>query len=357
METSTLTAAHEKQATRQQPSPSAIMQVGTGFWASKVLLSAVKFNLFTILAEKPDQPASEIKTRLKLNCTDRNVFDFLDTLTTFGFLQRKGLLETAIYSNGVDTDIFLDRNKPSYIGGALEMMNNRLYQFWGSLEEGLMTGQPQNEAKSGRNLFEELYNNPAGLAEFISAMSGIQMGNFKAFAEKFDFSGYETLTDAGGSGALLSITVAGRHPHMHCTSFDLPEVEPIAKQNIQKSGVAERVVTAKGDFFVDAISPADVVVMGNILHDWDEERKVLLMKRAYDAVSEGGVFVAIEGIIDEERKQNAFGLLMSLNMLIETGKGFDYTFSDFNRWAKAAGFRRTEIIPLAGPSSAAIAYK
>lgn len=357
METTTLEAVAEKQNGQHHPSPAAIMQIGTGFWASKVLLAAVKFNLFTLLAEKQELSGAEIKSILRLKCTDRNVYDFLDTLTSFGFLQRKGILETAIYSNGIDTGIFLDKNKPSYIGGMLEMMNNRLYNFWGSLEEGLMTGLPQNEAKRGGNLFAELYSDPSRLTEFIGAMSGIQMGNFKAFAQKFDFSPYKKLTDAGGAGALLSIVVAAQHPHMHCTSFDLPAVQPIANENIAKARAAENVVTAAGDFFSDELPEADVVVMGNILHDWDEERKIQLMKNAFKALPKGGAFVAIEGIIDNDRKQNTFGMLMSLNMLIETGKGFDYTFDDFNRWARAAGFSRTEIIPLAGPSSAAVAYK
>jgi hypothetical protein len=355
MESTTLTAAVHQQHTA--PSPAAIMQTGTGFWASKVLLAAVKFNLFTILAERPRLSGMEIKSLLKLNCSARNVYDFLDALTTFGFLQREGILDTAKYMNGIDTNVFLDRNKPSYIGGMLEMMNNRLYAFWGSLEEGLMTGLPQNEIKQGGNLFSELYKEPARLEEFLLAMSSIQMGNFMAFAEKFDFSNYESLTDAGGAGALLSITVAKQHEHMRCTSFDLPEVQPIANANIKKSGLQDRVVTASGDFFNNPLPKADVIVMGNILHDWDEERKVQLIKKAYDALPAGGAFAAIEGIIDEDRNRNAFGLLMSLNMLIETGKGFDYTFTDFKKWAKAAGFSRTEIIPLAGPSSAAIAYK
>jgi 2-polyprenyl-3-methyl-5-hydroxy-6-metoxy-1,4-benzoquinol methylase len=357
METTTLTSAAGKQHAQALPSPAAIMQTGTGFWASKVLLAAVKFNLFTHLAERPDLSGPQIKSLLKLKCTDRNVYDFLDTLTSFGFLRREGILETARYSNGIDTGIFLDRKKPSYLGGMLEMLNNRLYNFWGTLEEGLMTGLPQNEAKKGGNLFAELYKDPEHLAEFIHAMSAIQMENFSSFARQFDFSSYETLMDAGGAGALLSITVARQHAHMHCTSFDLPQVQPIASDNIKQSGVADRVVTASGDFFADELPKADVVVMGNILHDWDEERKIALLKKAYAALNTGGAFVAIESIIDEDRKENTFGLLMSLNMLIETGKGFDYTFTDFNGWARTAGFSRTEIIPLTGPSSAAIAYK
>jgi hypothetical protein len=346
----------EKRTT--QPSPQSIMQIGSGFWASKVLLAAVNFQLFTHLAKNKMMSAGQIKDLLNLKCTDRNVYDFLDALTALGFLNREGLFETSQYSNTIDTDVFLDKNKPSYVGGILEMMNNRLYRFWGNLEEGLRTGLPQNEIKEGKgNLFEAIYKDPEKLKEFTGAMGGAQVGNFIAFAQKFDFSNYKTLTDAGGSGGLLSLMVAKHHAHMTCTSFDLPPLESIAKNNIQNLQLADRVKTASGDFFSDAIPKADIVVMGNILHDWDEDQKILLMKKAYEAISAGGAFVAIENVIDDERKQNAFGLMMSLNMLIETGTGFDYTFSEFTKWAEVVGFKSTSIVPLAGAASAAIAYK
>jgi hypothetical protein len=339
------------------PTPENIMKIGTGFWASKILLSAVKFQIFSTLAEKKTMSAIELKLLLGFKCTDRNVYDYLDALTAFGFLKREGLLETAKYSNSVDTDFFLDKKKPSYIGGMLEMLNNRLYNFWSNLEEGLMTGLPQNEAKSGGNLFEVLYADADRLKEFIHAMSGIQMGNFMAFSQAFDFSKYKTLVDVGGSAGLLSLMVAKHQSHMNCTTWDLPSVEPIANETIQQFQLGDRVKTAQGDFFNDAIPAADVVVMGNILHDWDEETKIMLMQKAYDALPTGGAFVAIEGIIDDERNKNVFGMMMSLNMLIETGKGFDYTFADFNKWANKVGFKSTTLIPLAGPSSAAVAYK
>src|SRR5258706_5527791 len=340
-----------------QPSPSSIMQIGTGFWASKILLSAIRFQLFTRLAEHKRMAGKDIKISLNLNCTDRHMYDFLDALTVFGFLNREGILETAVYSTSLDTDTFLDKNKPSYIGGILEMMNNRLYRFWGDLEEGLITGRAQNEAKAGQDFFGLIYQDSNKLREFINAMTGIQMGNFMMFAQKFDFSKYTTLADIGGSAGLLSLMVAKHQAHMTCTTVDLPPVVPIAVETIQKFQLADRVRAQRGDFFEEPFPKADIITMGNILHDWDEEKKILLMKKAYEALPVGGAFVAIEGIIDDERKQNAFGMMMSLNMLIETGTGFDYTFADFNKWAKIAGFKSTALLGLAGPSSAAIAYK
>lgn len=341
-----------------QTTPDHIMQVGLGFWPSKILLTAVKFQLFTLLAQKGMLSAGEIKDKLELQCTDRHVYDFLDTLTGLGFLQREGILETAHYSNGSDTDVFLDKQKPSYIGGILEMANNRLYPFWGDLEAGLRTGLAQNEIKSGgNNPFVEFYKTPQKLEEFVHAMSGIQMGNFIAFAQKFDFTRCKTLTDAGGSGAMLSIMVAKHQQHMQCISFDLPPVAPIAQKNIDRFDVSNQVKTVDGDFFEGELPQSDIVVMGNILHDWDEEKKLLLIKKAYDALPPGGAFVAIENVIDDQRKQNVFGLMMSLNMLIEAGTGFDYTFQDFTSWVTAVGFTRMELLPLTGPTSAAIAYK
>ncbi|HEX6892861.1 MAG TPA: methyltransferase [Chryseolinea sp.] len=339
------------------PTPESILQIGTGFWASKILLAAVNFELFTRLAKNKKMTAKEVKAELKLECSDRHVFDFLDALTGFGFLTRDGLLDKAAYSNSLNTDTFLDKNKPSYIGGILEMMNNRLYRFWGDLEEGLKTGKPQNEAKSGVNIFEEIYKDPAELKGFVNAMSGVQMGAFMAFAAKFDFSKSKTLVDAGGSAGLLSIQVAKNHPHMTCTSLDLPPVEPIAKETIKHFQLSDRVKTQSGDFFADPLPSADIVVMGNILHDWDEQQKLMLMKKAFDALPAGGTFAAIENVIDDDRKQNVFGLMMSLNMLIETGTGFDYTFKDFTGWAKSVGFKSTSLLPLAGPTSAAMAHK
>ena len=121
--------------------------------------------------------------------------------------------------------------------------------------------------------------------------------------------------------------------------------------------LSERINTAAGDFFNDPLPKADLITMGMILHDWNLEKKMHLIKAAYDALPEGGALVAIEALIDDARRENLFGLLMSLNMLIEFGEAFDYSGADFRGWCEAVGFKRFEVIHLAGPSSAAIAYK
>jgi len=238
------------------------------------------------------------------------------------------------------------------------MLNERLFKFWHDLPEALRTGKPQNETKYGqKGVFEELYEELPRLEQFMGAMTGLSRINFEAFAEKFDFTNYKTLCDIGGATGLLSIEAAKRHPHLQCTSFDLPPVGPIAQKHIAAAGLAGRITTAAGDFFKDPLPKADVITMGMILHDWNLEKKMHLIKAAYDALPEGGALVAIEALIDDARRENLFGLLMSLNMLIEFGEAFDYSGADFRGWCEQVGFRRFEVIHLAGPSSAAVAYK
>lgn len=339
--------------------PSKIMQIGMGFWASKVLLTAVRFELFTLLALQP-LSASQIKQRLKLKCSDRHVYDWLDTLVSVGLLERKGLLETALYSNAEDTDFFLDKNKQSYMGGILEMANSRLYKHWDNLEEGLLTGKQQNEAKDSNgnmDFFGELYKDERALQEFMDAMSGIQSGNFMSLVKQFDFNRYQTLLDVGGADGWLSIQVCLNHPDVQCISFDLSPVSPVAQRKIDSFGLTNRIKVVGGDFMKNLFPKADLITMGNILHGLDETVKQQLIQKVYDTLPEGGAFIAIENIIDNERRQNTFGLLMSLNMLIENGDAFDYTLNDFEKWARAAGFKKVELMPLAGPTSAAIAYK
>ena len=338
-----------------EPNHSAILQTAFSFWSSKVLLTAVEFGLFTKLAGR-HLTGAELGAELKLH--PRAIADFFDVLVAMKFLERDGDGPTANYCNTPEGALFLDEKSPRYVGGILVMLNARLFKFWNDLPEALRTGKPQNEVKHGqKGIFEELYSDSAKLEQFMGAMTGISRVNFEAFADKFDLSRFKTLCDVGGATGLLSIEAAKRHPHLKCTTFDLPPVEPVARKHIAAAGLSGRVGTAAGDFFKDPLTKADVITMGMILHDWNLEKKMQLIRAAYDALPPGGALVAIEALIDDARRENVQGLLMSLNMLIEFGDAFDYSGADFRNWCGEVGFKRFEVIHLAGPSSAAIAYK
>jgi hypothetical protein len=338
-----------------EPDPSHIMQLGMGFWASKTVLSAVELQLFTHLGSE-SMTGEDLGARLHLH--PRATYDFLDTLVALHMLERDGDGSDSRYRNTADTAVFLDKRSPTYIGGILEMAGARLYPFWGDLTEALQTGKPQNEIKrTGKAMFEELYSDPARLEQFMEAMQGVSLGNFHALAEKFDFSRYTTVCDVGGATGQLCTILAERHPHLRCTSYDLPVVAPIAEKAIAAAGLSDRVAVASGDFFADPLPSSDVITMGLILHDWNLDRKMHLIRSAYEALPDGGAYIVVENLIDDARRENAFGLMMSLNMLIEFGDAFDFTGSDFSEWCREAGFRDVEILPLTGPTSAGIAYK
>ena len=332
-------------------SPEKILQTGLAFWPSKTLLSAIEIGVFTELARGPER-FEPLSGRLGLH--PRSARDFLDTLVALGFLTRSGDL----YANTPETDVFLVRTKPTYVGGVLEMANHRLYPFWGHLTEALRTGQPQNEVKGGGpGVFETLYADPARLKQFLSAMSGISRGANMTIALKFPWKDYRTFVDVGTAQGDLATQIALANQHVRGTGFDLPEVAPIFEEYVQNAGIADRLTFEPGSFFERDLPKADVVLMGHILHDWDLPTKKMLVKKAFDAVPSGGALVVYEAIIDDDRSKNAFGLMMSLNMLIETPGGFDYTGADCEGWMREAGFKTTRVEPLVGPDSMVIGIK
>lgn len=335
----------------QTITPEKILQVGLGFWGSRTLLSAVELGLFTDLAQGP-RTLEELQDRLDLH--PRSARDFLDALVALAFLER---IDGA-YRNTPATEHFLDKRKPSYLGGLLEMAGSRLYGFWGGLTEALRTGQPQNEVKSGSEpFFTVLYADPGLLKGFLQAMTGLSHAAKVAIAENFPWERYHSFVDVGTAQGDLAVQVALAHTHLTGLGMDLPPVGPIFDDYVRSQGIQDRLEFAAGDFFADSLPNADVVTMGHILHDWNLDEKKQLIRKAWDAIPPGGALVVYESLIDDERRENAFGLLMSLNMLIETPGGFDYTGADCMGWMREVGFQETYVQHLVGPDSMVVGIK
>jgi 2-polyprenyl-3-methyl-5-hydroxy-6-metoxy-1,4-benzoquinol methylase len=334
------------------PTTEHIMQVGLGFWASKTLLSAVEMEVFTELAKQ----AEDLPTlQGRLGIHPRAARDFFDTLVALGFLRRLD----GKYANTPATDLYLDKHKPTYIGGILEMANQRLYEHWSHLTMALRTGKQQNEAKDGGtgSPFDALYADPARLKTFLSAMTGISRGANQAIAKKGPWKQYRTFADVGTAQGDLAVQIALGNKHLNGLGFDLAEVGPIFEEYVDQNGLSRRLGFQPGNFFEHPLPKVDVITMGHILHDWNLEEKKTLLRKAFDALNPGGALIIYESIIDDDRSQNAFGLLMSLNMLIESPGGFDYTGQDCMGWMKEAGFRETRVEHLVGPESMVIGIK
>jgi hypothetical protein len=330
--------------------PERLLLLSNQYWAAKALSSAVELDLFSTLAQGPLDAET---LRHQAGIHPRSARDFFDALVALGVLDRTD----ERYRNTPEADAFLDRGKPSYVGGWLEMSNAMLYPLWNSLSEGLRTGQPQREAAQTGDLFGALYGDPARLRQYAQAMTGHSMGPATAIARAFPWSRYETVIDLGCAQGCLPVQVALAHPHLSGGGFDLAPVGPIFEEYAASFGLAGRLRFHAGDFFADPLPRADVLVMGHILHDWDLEQKRLLVRKAYEALPDGGALVVYDAMIDDDRRQNAFGLLMSLHMLLATPGGFDYTGADCRAWLREAGFRDTSVQPLVEPYSMVIGIK
>jgi hypothetical protein len=339
-------------AAKRKPAlnPARLLELGTAFWASRTFLSAVELGLFTRLARGA---LTEKQLREALGLHERSARDFFDALVAMGVLTRR----RGRYANAADVELFMDRNKPTYVGGLLEMLATRLYGFWGSLTEGLRTGQPQNEVKHGGDMFGTLYEDPERLRSFLSAMTGVSLGAARAIARRFPWRKYRSFCDVGGAQGGASVQLALAHRHLAGTEFDLPPVQPIFEEYVRGFRLEKRLSFRAGDFFRDPLPEADVLIMGHILHNWDLQQKHLLLQKAYAALPKHGALIVYEAMIDNDRSRNLDALLMSLNMLIETPGGSDFTIADCRKWLKTVGFRRTQTAALTGPDTMVVGFK
>ena len=237
------------------------------------------------------------------------------------------------------------------------MLNTRLYGAWGHLTEALRSGEPPSEAKNGATPFDALYATPEKLEAFLSAMTGVSLPNARQIAAAFPWRNYKSFVDVGAAQGGFAIELAKAHPHLSGAGFDMPAVKPVFERYVKAHGLSGRVRFHAGDFFADPFPSADVLVMGHILHDWDLPTRKMLIEKAFAAIPARGALIVYDMILDEDRRANAAGLLMSLNMLIETRGGSEYTGSECMAWMRDAGFAAARIQSLSGPHSMVVGTK
>jgi hypothetical protein len=334
--------------TNMQPDP--ILELGYAFRKAKVLLSAVELKLFTALAEGPlDRDALQERVCIE----QRGARDFFDALVALGLLERD---DAGRYSNTPESHHYLDAGKPSYIGGDLAHLNERMYPSWGGLTAALKTGKPQN-GLAGSDYFPTLYANQAALNAFVRGMTGGSLLAAAAIAAKFPWRDYATVIDVGTAEGCLPVEIARVHDHIRGGGFDLFQLRPHFEDYVRKHDLGERLSFYPGDFLSAPLPSADVLVMGRVLHNWDLVTKKMLLAKAYEALPGGGVLIVYERLIDDDRRVNSAGLLASLHMLIVTAGGFDFTAGDCIGWMREAGFERTYVEPLALGLSMIVATK
>jgi O-methyltransferase domain/Dimerisation domain len=330
----------------EYPSPEAIMQLTRAYAGSKALVSAVEIGLFTTLA---DGPLTGAELRAKLGLQPRGSTDWLDALVSLGMLER----DASRYANTAAGDLYLDEAKSTYVGGMVIGMAADT-GHWDSLTAALHTGRPQIE---GEQDYLDQYRDPALLTEFLHSMTGLSMGAARAIAEKFPWSRYRTVIDVGAAEGCVPVQLALRHSQLTGGGFDLPMVRPAFESYVDGHGLTDRLRFYPGDFFADPLPSADVLVMGHVLHNWSLEQKLELLGKAYRALPDGGALIVYESMIDDDRRANTFGLLLSVAMLLVTHDGFGYTGAQCRAWLSDVGFHDTYVEPLTSLDSMVVGRK
>lgn len=325
----------------------ALIRLGMGFWASKVLFAAVELDVATHLAAHGPMAAPELTSRLGLH--PRGALDFLDALVALGVLER----EAGVYSNTPVAAQHLDRARPeTYLGHFFEFAGADWYPAWQTLTDALRTGEPQNNGKDATtDPFTAIYDDPDRTRRFQRMQSGMSLGPTLSLAERFPWAEHTTVADIGCSEGAFLVRLLGRQPHLTAVGFDLPPVGRQFTDTVAAAGLTARIAFTEGDFFTDPLPRADVLSFGHILHDWDVPTRRMLLRKAYDALPEGGAVILREALIDDDRRGDPLPLLVSLHMLVETPGGCDYTGADGKGWLAEAGFHDLRVEHLAGSVS------
>jgi hypothetical protein len=315
-----------------------ITELAQSFERAKVLLAAVELDLFTALA---DGPLDRDALRERIGIDERGARDFFDALVALGLLVREG---NRRYANTGATNTYLDRDKPSYVGALMEDLNSRYYGVWGRLSAALRTGQPQGGAQATGD-FPRFYADKTALRRFANSQAARSLPVAKALAAKFPWSQYSSVIDVGTSLGCVPVQLALAHPHITGGGFDLPQLQEMFDAHVAKHGLSERLRFHPGDFLKHPLPSADVLIPGRVMHNWDRKTQMMLLKKAYNVIPTGGALVVYGRLIDDDRS-SVDGLLSSLNMLLMSAGGSNFTGAECRSWMSATGFRKADVEPL-----------
>ncbi|WP_128985039.1 methyltransferase [Streptomyces roseicoloratus] len=329
-------------------SPEGLIRLGTAFCDAKILLSALELDVFSTLAAKP-LTLPELSDVIGLH--PRGARDFVTALVTLGVLEADG----EHYRNSPGADRFLDRGKNTYAGGFLERANSMLYPAWTHLTDALRTGEPQVKGKDG-DIVAQMADSREHLDQFLAMMDSLNSQVAPKLAKAFDWTGRTDFVDVGGARGNLSALLIAQHPHLTAKVFDLPHVAPAFDDHMKRLGTQDRIAFTGGDFFKDPMPSGQVLVMGHVLHNWSAEQRLGLIRKAYDAVEPGGALLVYDRMVDE-RPADLVNLLISLDMLLVTHGGSEYSVEECRGWMTEAGFGRTEAKVLSNTDSLVIGHK
>ncbi|WP_371657980.1 methyltransferase [Streptomyces sp. NBC_00280] len=332
----------------ENPGPGEILQLTMAFYGSRALISAVELDIFTLLAEKP-MPVSELCERAGMH--PRGAHDFLDALVALGLLERDA---DDGYYNSPAADRYLDRRKPGYVGGYTRLADTKLLPVWTRLTDALRTGEKQVPSQGG---FFGGYADPDATRNFLGAMDAVNSGVGRSLSEALNWQEYDSFVDLGGARGNLAAHLRQSHPHLDATCFDLAQMEPFFQEHMKSLDIADQVRFIAGDFFEDPLPQADVFVVGHILHYFGLRQREDLLARIFGALNPGGVVLVYDRMINNDRRGASLSLLGSLNMLLTSADGREYTPAECTQWLSGAGFTHLRNTAVSRPDTLVIGHK
>jgi hypothetical protein len=329
----------------QTLSPIPLMQLATGFWAAKTLAAAHEFDVFSRLSGTAGTTIAGLAEQLEIE--ERPAEMLLTGCAALGLLVKSG----GRYGNSPLAEEFLVRGKPSYFGGWVQMLDQRLYSGWGKLTEAIRTNRPTTwDPDRQDSLFAG--EDPQLLSVFWEAMHSLSTFTARTLGGAVDLGATGRLLDVGGGSGAFDIELCRLYPSMTATVYDLPPIAHIAAGKVANAGLSERIATVAGDFFADAGLPDghDTILLSMILHDWAEDRCRAILQKCWAALPSGGQVIVAELLVNDERTGPAPAALMSLNMLVET-EGRNYTPAEYTRWLYDVGYQEVRTVRFEAPGA------
>jgi 8-O-methyltransferase len=330
-----------------------VLRIANGYRAAKILFAAHELRVFDILADGP-LDGQDLADRAGLH--PRAAGEFIAALAGLGLLERD---EHGRYRNSAAAE-YLIADNPGSLSGFVSFLESGLHPAWDGLVSSLRTGAPATRPASDGDPYRPMYGADAARGDFIAAMDALNAPAGRQIAA-LDWREFRSVVDVGGARGGLSTLLAEANPHLHATVFDLPDLAPEFARYAPTTSVADRVSFHPGDFFTDDIPETDAVVFAHVFHNWPLDVRTMLLRKAARALRPGGAVFVYDAMLDEARSDGGgpalANLMLSLDMLVWSAGGAEYTPGECRRWLRDAGFGEAEQHTVGASSTVLVARK
>jgi SAM-dependent methyltransferase len=319
-----------------------LLQLVVGKWAAQAVYAAAEIGIADRLKDGPRRSADVAR---ECGTSDDATYRLMRALSNIGVLEERAERTFALTSVGQ----FLRGDVPGSMRGFARFVGYApTWAAWGEMIHSVKTGQPAFDHVFGQNVFDWLAKHLDESAVFDEAMTSISSTEAEAVAAGFDFSGITTLADVGGGRGFLLATILKATPALKAILFDLPHVVAGAPPLLREHGIEGRVRVAAGSFLESAPEGADAIIMKHILHDWNDEDAVRILRNCHRVLPAGGRVLIVEALVPPP-EQSGWAKLLDLEMLVLTPRGRERTEMEFAALMSRGGFRLTRAVPTMSP--------